>query len=164
MKYSWLAISYVSSVHHSSCFICVYIFFQILFHNKLLHDIEYSSLCCTISCYRFCYIKLVCFIICIPCVSDSIEYLSLTFHGASQMVLVVKNQPACRTCKTHGFDPWIRKIPWRRAWWSTPAFPPGESHGQRSLVGYSLWGRIDSDMTEATYLTYMTYFTKHNTT
>ena len=32
--------------------------------------------------------------------------------------------------------PWAEKIPWRRAWQSTPVFLPGESHGQRSLVGY----------------------------
>ena len=30
---------------------------------------------------------------------------------------------------------------------ATPVFLPGESHGQRSLVGYSLWGREESDMT-----------------
>ena len=38
------------------------------------------------------------------------------------------------------FDPWVRKILWRRAWQATPVFLPGESHGQRSLVGYSPWG------------------------
>ena len=35
-----------------------------------------------------------------------------------------------------------------RAWQSTPVFLPGESHGQRSLVGYSWWGCIESDTTE----------------
>ena len=35
------------------------------------------------------------------------------------------------------FDPWVGKIPWSRAWQPTPAFLSGESHGQRSLVGYS---------------------------
>ena len=35
------------------------------------------------------------------------------------------------------FDPWARKIPWRRAWQPTPVFLPAGSHGQRSLVGYS---------------------------
>ena len=39
-----------------------------------------------------------------------------------------------------GFDPWVGKIPWRRAWLPTPVFLPGEFHGQRSLTGYSLWG------------------------
>ena len=53
-----------------------------------------------------------------------------------------------RSCRRPGFDPWVRKIPWRRKWQSTPVFWPGESHGQRSLVGYSLWDRKESDMTE----------------
>ena len=39
------------------------------------------------------------------------------------------------------FDPWVGKIPWRRACQPTPLFLPGESHGQRSLEGYSPWGR-----------------------
>ena len=39
--------------------------------------------------------------------------------------------------------------PWRRAWQPTPVFLPGESHGQRSLVSYSMWGCKESDMTEA---------------
>ena len=43
-------------------------------------------------------------------------------------------------CRRHGFNPWVRKIPWRRKWQPTPVFLPGESHGQRSLVGYSSWG------------------------
>ena len=47
----------------------------------------------------------------------------------------------CRRCKKSGFDPWIGKIPWRRVWQPTPVFLPGESHGQRSLAGYSPWGR-----------------------
>ena len=38
----------------------------------------------------------------------------------------------------HRFDPWVRKFLWRRAWQPTPVFLPGESHGQRSLAGYSL--------------------------
>ena len=47
-----------------------------------------------------------------------------------------------------GFDPWVRKIPWRRKWQPTPVFLPGKSHGQRSLVGYSPWGRKESDTAE----------------
>ena len=38
------------------------------------------------------------------------------------------------------FDPWVGKIPWRRAWLPTPVLLPGKSHGQRSLVGYRPWG------------------------
>ena len=48
------------------------------------------------------------------------------------------------------FNPWVGKIPWTRKWQPTPVFLPGESHGQRSLVGYSLWGHKESDTTEVT--------------
>ena len=62
-------------------------------------------------------------------------------------------EPACqcRDAKRRVFDPWVGKIPWRRKWQPTPVFFPGESHGQRSLVGYSPRGRNASDVTEATY-------------
>ena len=53
----------------------------------------------------------------------------------------------CRRHKRRGFDPWVRKIPWRRKWQPAPVFLPGEPHGQRSLVGYSPWG-TESDVTE----------------
>ena len=45
----------------------------------------------------------------------------------------------CRRHKRYGFDPLmqVRKIPWWKAWQPTPVFLPGESNGQRSLVGYS---------------------------
>ena len=46
------------------------------------------------------------------------------------------------------FDTWIGKMPWKRKWQPTPVFLPGESHGQRSLVGYSPRGRKESDTTE----------------
>ena len=58
---------------------------------------------------------------------------------------MVKNPPACRRPR---FDPWVRKIPWRRKWLPTPVFLLGEFHGQRSLVGYSLWSHKESDTTE----------------
>ena len=47
-----------------------------------------------------------------------------------------------RDCLQHRrpeFDPWVRKIPWRREQQPTPVFLPGKSHGQRSLKGYSSW-------------------------
>ena len=49
-------------------------------------------------------------------------------------------ESACKSRRL-GFNPWVEKIPWRRAWQPTPVFFRGESHGQRSLVGYSPWGR-----------------------
>ena len=58
---------------------------------------------------------------------------------ASQVALVVKNPPVNAGNKRHEFDPWVRKIPWSRAWQHTPVFlSMGNPHGQRSLVGYSL--------------------------
>ena len=50
------------------------------------------------------------------------------------------------------FHPWVGKIPWRRKWQSTPVVLPGESHGWRSLVGYSPRGRKESDTTERLHL------------
>ena len=46
------------------------------------------------------------------------------------------------------FDPWVGKIPWRRARQPTPVFFCGESHGQRSPVSYSPGGHKESDMTQ----------------
>ena len=59
-------------------------------------------------------------------------------------------EPACqcRRAKRCGFDPWVGKIPWRRAWQPTPVFLPGESHVQRRLEGHSPRGHKESDMTE----------------
>ena len=48
------------------------------------------------------------------------------------------------------FDSWVGKIPCGRDRLPTPVFLPGESHGQRSLAGYSPWGCKESDTTEAT--------------
>ena len=51
-------------------------------------------------------------------------------------------EPACQ-CRRHkhcGSNPSVGKIPWRRAWQPTPGFLPRESHGQRSLEGYSPQG------------------------
>ena len=61
-------------------------------------------------------------------------------------------EPTCqyRKPKRCRFDPWVGKILWTRKWQPMPVFLPGESHGQRSLVGYSPWGRKEWDMTEAT--------------
>ena len=61
-------------------------------------------------------------------------------------------EPACQ-CRRHkrgGFNPWVRRIPWMRAWQPTPVFLPGKCHGWKSLVGYSPWGQKESDTSEAT--------------
>ena len=51
-------------------------------------------------------------------------------------------------CRRPRFDPWIGKIPWSSEWQPTPVFLPGESHVQRSLMGYNPWGCKELDTTE----------------
>ena len=58
----------------------------------------------------------------------------------------------CLQCKRYRrcrFDPWVRKILWRRKWQPIPVFLPGKPHGWRSIVGYNPWGRKESDTTES---------------
>ena len=63
----------------------------------------------------------------------------------SLTTLIVKNLPAV-------WEAWVRfgvgKIPWRRAWQPAPVLLPGESHGPRSLAGYSSWGHKQPDTTD----------------
>ena len=54
----------------------------------------------------------------------------------------------CLQYRRPTFDPWVRKIPWRRKWHPTPVLSPGKPHGRRSLVGCSPWGREESDTTQ----------------
>ena len=54
----------------------------------------------------------------------------------------------CRRPMRWRFNPWVRKMPQRRAWQLIPAFLPGESHGQSSLAGYSQQGHETLDTTE----------------
>ena len=67
---------------------------------------------------------------------ESLEFLTMSsgdlFSGGTS-----GKEPACqcRRYKRLGFDPWVRKFPWRRKWQPSPVFLPGESHGQ--LAGYS---------------------------
>ena len=66
------------------------------------------------------------------------------FAGPSRCAGGKEHACQCRRQKRYGFDPWVRKIPWRRARQPTPGFLPGQSHGQRSLSGYSAYGRKES--------------------
>ena len=62
--------------------------------------------------------------------------------------LVAKNVKNLPVMQETGFDPWVGKIPWRRAWEPTLVFLLGESHGQKSLVGYSPGVTKEPDTTE----------------
>ena len=77
-------------------------------------------------------------------------FATILVQRSSQVMLVVKNPLTnAGDIKRCRFNPWVGKIPWRREWQPTPVVLPGESHGQRSLAGYSPWGHKESDMTEA---------------
>ena len=61
---------------------------------------------------------------------------TLPINASYQVVLEVKT-PRANAGDRHGFNPWVRKISWRRTQQHTPIFLPGESRGQKSLAGYS---------------------------
>ena len=63
-----------------------------------------------------------------------------------------KNQPVMQETWVPS---WVGKIAWRLEWPPTPVFLSGESHAQRSLVGYSPWGCKESDMTKRLTLSYL---------
>ena len=67
---------------------------------------------------------------------------------ASQMHRAKKNPPA--NAGGMGSNPGLARFPWSKKWQPTPAFLPGESHGQRSLPDYSPWGCKESNTTECT--------------
>ena len=52
----------------------------------------------------------------------------------SGLPLWLSDREPTSQCRRRGFDPWVRKIPWRRKWQLAPVFLPGESNGQRSLA------------------------------
>ena len=65
-----------------------------------------------------------------------------------QMVKHLNGKTSHLQCGRPRFNPWVRKIPWRRKWQPTPVLLSGKFHGWRSLVGYSPWGRKELDMAE----------------
>ena len=109
----------------------MYLFLKILFPFRLLQNIEPYSLYYTVGPYWLSILN-------IPVLHVKV------FPGGS----AVTNLPTMHW--KHMFDLWVGMIPRRRAWQPTPIFLPGESHGQKSLMGSRTWGHRESDMTEAT--------------
>ena len=70
--------------------------------------------------------------------------------------LVAQTSSICLKSRRPGFNPWVRKIPWRMKWQPPPVFLPGKSQGRRSLVGYSPWGRKELDTTEWLHFHFIT--------
>ena len=74
------------------------------------------------------------------CIVKAVVFLG--FPGGSD-----GRESACNAGR-YRFEPWVRKIFWRREWPSTPVFLPGEFHVQRSLEGYGLSGQKESDVSK----------------
>ena len=64
---------------------------------------------------------------------------SLFFNYNTSLVAQMIKR-VCLQCMRPGFYHWVGKILWRRKWQPTPVFLPGESHGRRSLAGYTVYG------------------------
>ena len=78
--------------------------------------------------------KVCSFCLCLLCCPAWRTTGTMAFPGGAS-----GKEPTCQ-CRRCGFDPWVGKISWRRKQQPTLVFLPGESHGWRSLVGYSPWG------------------------
>ena len=64
-------------------------------------------------------------------------YITVEMFASHKILQTVKSLPARQEMQETWVDPWVRKMPWRKERLPTPVFLPEESHGQRSLVGYS---------------------------
>jgi len=71
---------------------------------------------------------------------NSNPLIMISNHCPSLGLLMVQQSRIRLLCRRHrrfGFNPWVGKIPWRRAWQPTPVFLPGETQVKRSLASYS---------------------------
>ena len=64
--------------------------------------------------------------------------MSICLHGLPWWL---SGEESTYQCRKRRFDPLVKKIPWKRKWQPTPVFLPEKPNGQRSLTGYSPWGR-----------------------
>ena len=85
-----------------------------------------------------------------------VQYLQ-QFSKKAGLPWWLRQERICLQRGKPGFNPWVRKIPWRRKWLPIPVFLPGEFHGQRGLVGYSPWGCKDSNRIEWLTLSFSLY-------
>ena len=76
-----------------------------------------------------------------------LQVYPVTLHVPKLRKWYTGKESTCQ-CKRPKFNPWAGKSLWSRKWQLTPVFLPGESHEQRSLAGYSPWGRKESDTAE----------------
>ena len=124
--------------HHSTLFLWVWIF-QIPHISGIMQYWSFSIWLISLSIMPSSFIHIV--------ANSRLPSFLMDFPGGTSGKELTRQ---CKRHKRHGFDPWVLKIPCRRALQPTPVFLLGESHVQRSLAGYSPCGRKESDMTKAT--------------
>ena len=78
-------------------------------------------------------------------ISSFLSYLVQIMLSLGLPRWLSSDESSCQ-CRRHRFDPWVRKIPWRRKWQPTPVFLPGKSR-TGGLVGYSPWAHKGLSMT-----------------
>ena len=90
-------------------------------------------------------------------VSQKEKYQRISLICTFQVAPLVKSLPANSGYMRCGFDPWVRKIPWRRKWQPTPVFLPGESPGTEEPGGLQSTGlqRLGHDWSDLACLAYM---------
>ena len=98
----------------------------------------------------FCHMLIHC--LCKVCIRHALSVYCMpgTWLGTDHMTINKIHNKTKQYIKTRSFDKLsqYRLLNWRKQWHPTPVFLPGKSHGWRSLVGCSPWGREESDMTE----------------
>ena len=110
--------------------------------NHWYHPVRESRLCFCLS-RADCTVQLVSLPECgvqTAAQPDQIAYSVTSFeHRYHSLVALVGKKPPASVgrYKRLGFNPCVRKIPWRMAWQPTPVFLPGESQGQNKQAGYS---------------------------
>ena len=138
---------------------------RVFIHFQVLH-VCVKSLCCsvaglclTLQCHGLQHARLLCLPLyrrlcsnscplngwCHVNFSSSVAVFSFCFQSflGFPSGSAVENLPAMwETCRSHSFNPWVRKIPWRRKWQPTPIFLP-----EKYLAGYSPWGSKESNRT-----------------
>ena len=99
------------------------------------------------------------YLIFLPCVCFCTNDQLHVYFLMNYLSPLLKGGIACQ-CKRHRrreFNPWVRKIPWRRKLQPTPVFLPGESHGQRSLVRW-LCKQLDTTEHACTHILQILFF------
>ena len=84
----------------------------------------------------------------VKCLVQDLIFLNTSIWFSGLWLGGKESAPQCRRCR---FNPWVRKIAWRKKWQPTPVFLPGKFHGKRCLVCYTPWSHEDLDTTANTH-------------